>query len=103
MAGPKLTGRALAFLTRIVLKYGGGSGALSIAALNSLNQDLGETEPMDAETEDLVLGYNRGLPAPKGCLCTEGYAALVAEQGADDFASMLTDMRTIWSQLEAET
>ena len=98
MEGASLTARALAFIAHVVLKYGGGSGALSIAALNTLNCDLGETEPMDRQTEDLVLGYNHGRPAPDRCLGTEGYAALVAEQAADNFGAMLTDMRTLWSR-----
>ena len=53
---------------------------------------------MDRQTEDLVLGYNHGRPAPDRCLGTEGYAALVAEQAADNFGAMLTDMRTLWSR-----
>ena len=64
-------------------------------AIARINRDLGDFEPLDAETRAYLLSFNRGREAPSGCLGFEGYADFMVSQAAESFQEHLEDMRTL--------
>ena len=92
-----LTPAALALVLAIVRKYGGGSGSLSISALNHIQRALGETEDMGPEEEKYLLSFDRGargVARPRQ-LSAMGYAAFVLDWLQQSFQSGVDCLRKL--------